>query len=202
MTDDDIAQLIEQGHETNGVEFKSSGSLGDAHFRAKLVRAILAFANRRDSGVVVVGVSENRDKTLNPTGVTSAHAKSWDFDRLSGIVSGFADPSVELSLEVRRYKGRTFRVIVVSEFAEVPVLCKKDHGNVLRQGGCYVRSLRKPESREVAFQEDMRAVIGLATDKAVARWVGLARHVGLVGALPAQPRPALSRYDEEVEGLP
>ena len=76
-------------------------------------------------------------------------------------------------------------VIHVDEFDEIPVLCKKQEpprgGDViLRKGACYVRSKGKPESAEVSTQEDMRALLDLATDKAMAKWVESNVRAGLL----------------------
>ena len=211
MTDEEFEQLIAQGHETGGVEFKGSCDLGDTPFRARIVRAILGLANRRGGGVVIVGVSENPDKSLNPTGLLPEHEGGWDHDRLSGIVSGYSDPSIELAIERRTYNGRAFQVIVVQEFPEVPILCKKPYSapgaggapaiEILRQGACYVRSHRKPETSEVGTQEDMRALILLATEKAVRRFVELARTSELLAARSESVAPSTSIYDRELEGL-
>jgi predicted HTH transcriptional regulator len=213
LTDAEFLQLIEQGHETGGVEFKSTGSLDNPLFTARLVRAILGMANRRDGGLVVVGVSENPDKTLNPAGVSRADLPRWDYDRLAGVVSGFADPSVELALEQRRVGERSFLVVSVREFVEIPILCKKSNsplndagvttreGEILRQGACYVRSRRKPETTEIPTQEDMRALIALATEKGVRRFVQLASSSGLISVPPRSPGAPASTYEKETEGL-
>jgi predicted HTH transcriptional regulator len=214
MTDEELAQLIAQGHETGGVEFKSSGDLGDARYQAKIVRAILGLANRRDGGVLVIGVCEREGKRLEIEGVGAEHLEGWNFDRLAGIVSGYADPSVEMMLDTRRVDGKTCLAISVREFAEIPVLCKKRYAErqagsgkdnreveLLRAGACYVRSSRKPETTEVGSQEDMRALINLATEKGVRRWAELSRSAGPIAAVPGATESALAAYDREVEGL-
>jgi hypothetical protein len=75
-------------------------------------------------------------------------------------------------------------VIHVDEFDEIPVLCKRaDTFNgrvILKEGACYVRSRGKPESAEVSTHEDMRALLELATDKAVAKWVKSNVRAGLL----------------------
>jgi hypothetical protein len=75
---------------------------------------------------------------------------------------------VELSIEHVEDNGLTFVVIRVEEFAEVPVVASRA-GEGIRRGALYVRSLRTTETAEVQNQNDMRAVIDLATAKGIAR---------------------------------
>jgi len=73
----------------------------------------------------------------------------------------------------------------VHEFAEVPVLARKDspakNGGklVIRQGGCYVRPRLKPASVEVPTQTEMRELLD-AADKMLRRFLARASTAGVV----------------------
>ena len=56
MTDEEFAQILSYGHETSGVEFKSSGSRTDRGLFAQVAKAVLAMSNRRNGGAVILGV--------------------------------------------------------------------------------------------------------------------------------------------------
>ena len=85
-------------------------------------------------------------------------------------------------------------IIHVEEFADVPILCKRSYDDVLREGACYVRSRRKPETSEIPTIADMRDLLDLAIDKGVAHYLDRARRIGQV--IP--PTVAPSATDQEL----
>ena len=211
MTDRDLAEIIELGHETQRVEFKGPGRRDDGHTMAVVTRAVLAMTNLRGGGVVVIGVAERADKSLEAVGVSLDIEATWtNFDAVCDQFGRYADPSVVFEIEVREYSGKRFVVINVQEFAEVPILCRQNYQSaadpargrpaqveVLRGGACYVRSKRKPESAVVRTSEDMRDLIGLAVEKAIARQATLDR-IRLAAAAAPDPR---AHYDAEQERM-
>jgi predicted HTH transcriptional regulator len=214
MTDEDLRELIELGHETQGVEFKRSGPFADKDFRANVFKAMIAMANRRDGGRVILGVAEDDAKKLIVQGVPGEDERSWDFDSVALSLSTYADPNIVFTREVRIVDSRRLVVLTVDEFADVPVLCRREHiipadhrdgrpeaVTVLRPGGCYVRSRRKPESTEIATLDDMRALIHLATEKGVQGFARLAKQAGMqLGSVAPAPEAA-SLYDRELKDL-
>jgi uncharacterized NAD(P)/FAD-binding protein YdhS len=156
----------------------------DTHLTARVARASLGMANRRDGGIIVIGVSEDTAKNLVPEGLTPLHVETWKYDTLSAKVAPFADPYLELELEHVELDLRVYAVITVAEFEEVPVLCARDWTTpagavILRRGALYVRTRRQPETTEVASQTEMREVLTLAIEKGVRRFVATAREAGL-----------------------
>ena len=74
MTEQDFESLLARGYETDGVEFKGAWIRTDKLFLAKVVRAILGMANRRDGGLVVVGVEESTKP--DPVGLSDWRKRS------------------------------------------------------------------------------------------------------------------------------
>lgn len=181
MTDQEFAEIIALGHETRGVEFKGSGRSSDRRFMAVVVRAMLGMVNHKDGGRVIIGVEDDAG-TLNRVGVTTTDLATWKFDDVAARISEYADPNVEFELEVKEYNGNQYVVLHVEEFADIPVLCKKDFQGVLRSGACYVRSRRKPETSEMPTQTEMRELLDLAIEKGLNKWVAQARHAGVITA--------------------
>ncbi len=186
MTDVEFAEIVALGHERTGVEFKASGPLNarknSGIFVAQVVKAILGMANRRDGGSVVIGVADN-DGSPNPVGVAPNELATWKYDRLADQVANYADPDINFELEIREYNGGNYVVILVEEFDDIPVLCKRDYSyrgtQDLREGACYVRSRRKPETSEIPTQADMRDLLNLAVEKRFRQELDWARRVGL-----------------------
>lgn len=182
MTPEEFAQLLELGHELHGVEFK--GPLDRTHKSsfAKVVKAVLAMANRRDGGKVIVGVDEVDDGSmvsLKPTGLTLDQLQTWGHDDVVENVAKFADPFVTISTQHVQHDGRTFVVLEVGEFEEVPVLCKSPFEGALRQSACYVRRRGRIESSEIPTHVEMRELLDLATEKGIRRFLSQVHRAGL-----------------------
>ncbi len=187
MTDEEFAEIMALGHERAGVEFKGPGPLADRRLTAQVVKAMLGMANRRDGGIVVVGVADN-DGSLDPVGVNSADLTTWSYDRVADRIASYADPGVNFEVEIKEHQDNRYIVIEVSEFDDIPVLCKRAYDDVLREGACYVRPRRKPETSEIPTQADMRDLLELASDKVVMKYIDRARRLGLIPSLDATPQ--------------
>ena len=118
-------------------------------------------ANRRDGGRVFIGVEEVDDE-LNLVGLNEVDLATWNYDDVADRFAVYADPSVSFEREVKEYNGNQYVILYIEEFAEIPVLCKRDYQGVLRSGACYVRSSRKPETSEIPTQTEMRELLQLA----------------------------------------
>ncbi len=187
----DIDALIAAGRESAGLEYKRSAPWDD--LRVNLIRTVLGMANTRGGGRIVIGVAERDDGAFSPDGMSAEHIDDFPTEEnLRAAVNGFAQPFVELLLDECEHDGRRFLVITVPEFEMEPVLCMKAEGR-LQEGKLYVRSTRKPETVEVRNPTDMRALLRLATQKALRQEVEQLRDLGLLPPM-AGTRPV----DEEL----
>jgi predicted HTH transcriptional regulator len=193
MTDEEFAQILALGHETRGTEFKGPGPLSNRRLAAQVVRAVLGMTNRRDGGRVIIGVEDNGG-VINPVGLSASDLATWNYDDVATRIAAYADPAVEFDLEIKEYNRNQYVIIHVEEFADVPILCKRSYDDVLREGACYVRSRRKPETSEIPTIADMRDLLDLAIDKGVAHYLDRARRIGLI--IP--PTVAPSATDQEL----
>ena len=189
------------GHELSGVEFKSPGPMSNRRLVAQVIKAVLGMCNRRDGGTVIIGVEDNQG-TLNPVGLSEADLAEWSYDAVADQVARYADPSASFNLDVKEYEGNAYVVLDVHEFADIPVLCKRSYDDVLRDGACYVRPRRKPETSEIPTQADMRDLLDLAIEKGVTQFLERARRVGLFSAPTAEsPADDQERFDEQLGDL-
>jgi predicted HTH transcriptional regulator len=185
MTKEELAAAISLGHEQRGLEFKGPGLQTDKQLMMKVARAVLGMANRRDGGRVIIGVVDD-DGGLDPVGLNVDHLRTWTYDDVSATVARYADPMVSFGItNVIDDDGRTFVILRVEEFRDIPILCKKgftDEQNrvLLRDGACYVRSWRKPETSEIPTHEEMRELIDIAVDKKLREFVSRAQTAGLL----------------------
>ncbi len=180
MTENELREAIAIGQEQRGVEFKSPGMRTDKGFQVKVVRAVLGMSNNPGGGVVVIGVDE-RNKNLRATGLSKIELGTWTYDDFASNVSNFADPYVNFNLGVVEMDKKNFLVIEVKQFDELPVICKKDSFNVLRNGALYVRRRGKNETIEVPSHVEMREIVTRAAEfqarQIVASYVNLKNHL-------------------------
>lgn len=198
MNETEFEELLAPGHETRGVEFKPPGPRTDKLLFAKITRAALGMANRRDGGTIVIGI-ESVLNAPNPVGLNNDDLLTWSYDDVATSFAAYAEPSISFELERVSYKSLQHVALKIHEFEEIPVLCKRDYNNrtevVLRKGACYVRSRHKPETSEISTQEDMRDLLDLATDKGVRKFMGRASRAGALHFGLTQPS---TQSDEEL----
>lgn len=185
MTPEELEELLATARERQNLEVKAGGPLDtDTGFSARAVRAVLGLSNLRDGGTLVIGVREApQGQGLVREGVGHADLATWDNDRFTTIVNNYADPSVQLQVRHVSLDAKDFVTVRVAAFRETPTICKKSwkHNDdlILREGGVYVRSLRKTETAELSTSEDMRELLQLAVEKRLADYVGTAERAGV-----------------------
>lgn len=202
MVDQEFRELLAYGREQAGVEYKGPGSRAtNKQLLAKVVRAMLSMSNRRNGGIVIVGVDEDSNGALLPVGLSEPDLATWNnYDDLADAIARYADPSIKFDLEALEYDNKKFIVVRVHEFDDIPVLCKKDYPDVLREGACYVRTRRKPETAEIPTQSEMRDLLELATIKALRKYVSVAHAAGLeIGEIAKQDDGQL--FNQQLDDL-
>ena len=171
--------LILAGRESPALEHKQSAQWEE--LRIALIRTVLGMANTRGGGNIVIGMTELDDKTFSADGMSEEHWSGFPPDEdFQAKVNGFAEPFIEPRLERHEHEGRRFLVFTAPEFEYEPILCTKTEGQRLREGALYVRSTRTPETVEARMPTDMRALMRLATDKALGREIERLRVLGLL----------------------
>ena len=162
--DEFIKQLeLERKNESRNVEYKSGNIWNNSKFQ--ITRALMGLSNLQYGGRVVVGVDQKSDDPL--VGVTLEQRNTYDLDKIEEFVNEYADPPLEIRLSVCDDKNEKFFIIIdVSEFSELPTICKKDapKGN-LKRGKIYIRPKRHTETSDNFSHHDMRELLDLATMK-------------------------------------
>jgi len=194
----EFEEVIQLGKEGRSLEFKRSTPWSEAEFKAKIVKSILAFSNVRDGGLIIIGVEQRQNNGFDFSGMTDEHLATWNYDDIISYVNEFADPFVCLSLECVEFREKTFVVISIAEFKELPVICKRDGVAKLRRGAIYTRSYRMPESVEVPTQTELREILDLTVEKRLRTFLRTASHAGLT--LPSGPSDS-EKYYQQLEGF-
>jgi predicted HTH transcriptional regulator len=142
MTDQEFAGLLALGHEQQGVEFKGPGPRSDKQFFAKVVRAALGMANRRDGGRVIIGVREDQKGKLKPRGLGATDLATWKYDDVASGLSSYADPSIRFDLEILTYKRKKYVILRVHEFEDIYLFCAKKITRGFSETGLYTCEVR------------------------------------------------------------
>ncbi|HEU5271509.1 MAG TPA: hypothetical protein VFU36_16395 [Jatrophihabitans sp.] len=225
-----VTESLLLGHEAQGFEVKGPGS-AKGQFLGKVVRAALGLGNLRNGGLVVIGVNDKDLRSLGPGLTDAEAKTWESYDVLSGKFAEYADPPLQFHSELLTLEAGTDHetrvcVIEVDEFPEIPHICRKQldyepeeqddteldnesskHNKnkkkeaPLRRGAVYVRSRQKPETTEIASAEQMRDLLDLATEKALARLIQTVQRAGATltpeDLTPAPPDTDLFNDEQE-----
>jgi predicted HTH transcriptional regulator len=190
-----IVYALNRCIETQDVDFKQAAAWSDLKWR--IIETALAMGNLRDGGIIIVGVSQ-RNKKWKLNGVPKKFLETYDPDIVVDQINSYISPFVDLEIVSIRHDGKTFVAIYVREFAEVPLVCKKNgpQGTGLYEGSVYVRPPGLPRSTRITNAAQMNDLLELAAEKRARRILAVASRIGLEPGV-AGPNP----FDKELEGL-
>jgi predicted HTH transcriptional regulator len=186
---EELEQRLDGGQETPTFEVKTSMPWN----HRTLARDILAMANVRDGGVILIGVE---DGSFQRVGVDEATRQTYDAETMRDQMAQYADPHVQFTVGFPSDRdGLRYVAIQVTPFVDTPVICRRDSADT-RAGAIYYRSAsRRVESAEVRSSYDMRDIVTVASIRMRQRLEAL----GVLANAPSQTLAA--RLDEELGDL-
>lgn len=162
MTEEELRALIALGRENRRIEFKRSTRWSDAATQGKITKSILGMSNIRDGGIIVIGVNRQPDGSYQPAGVSAGDLQTYGPDHVGRCVQNFADPIAVFSVQRIVSTGIQFIVIEVSEFPELPVICKADgrkHSERLTRAGIVQTATPvQPSQDQQRFQQELEEI--------------------------------------------
>lgn len=192
----DIDALIAIGRESASLEYKQSEMW--ATLRLQIVKATLAFANTQGGGHIVIGMKRLADDQYEAEGMAPAHLATYRLDHVQAEVNRYADPAVSLDGFRHEHDGKTFFVIAVDEFEDVPVICTRDGGDgELRRAAIYARTRLMNASAPIDNQTDMRTLLARATRKALATRLQDLVHAGVTQITVADVLSSTGQFEQE-----
>lgn len=156
--------LILHPYESKEHDFKGPMAWNGVDKKAccELVKDILAMANTK-GGFIVIGVEETGNGFI-PSGLTSAQLTSFQSEEINRFIQRYAEPPINTTLSKVEHGEKSFVIINIPQFSNIPHICKKDYPGVLTTPTLYVRTDNN-ESAPIATTSDFHALIESAIVK-------------------------------------
>ncbi len=171
ISNPDFDRFIEETGESDKIDAKGPMTWDNGPESASLAKDIAAFANTKDGGVIVIGKSENDDRSFQLDGLTEQQASTFETTKVATWVNNRFSPPISLTCHTYHYKRRIFIIITIDEFTDIPHLCVREFQDpsnnkkhILKDRTIYVRTANA-ESSPLGSVDELRALIGLATAK-------------------------------------
>lgn len=169
LSSDDLEYFVTRAGEDEDFDAKGCIMWDNGAESAKLAKDIVAFANSRGGGAIVIGLSEVETGKFVLGGLTPDQARSFDTTKVSNWINGRFSPAPKLVCYQYESMNGLAVVIHIGEFDDIPIMCNKDyHGHansmLLRAGDIYVRNVGASSS-PLRNADQLRALINMATRK-------------------------------------
>ncbi len=174
--DKELLNIVDYGKEERNIEFKEDQNWNT--LKIKIIKTIMALANIRNGGYIVIGMKELDNGLYEEQGISSENLMTFDRDTIAENVNNYAEPSVNINLKDITKNGKKFLFIIVDEFSVTPVLCKKDDKN-FNKGIIYYRSTSKIQTSEIKSFEEMKELTDFAILKGVKKHIQNLNYIGI-----------------------
>lgn len=170
LLEDDFRQLLKIKTESKNLDYKESlnWDTGSKDQKLEIIKDILAMSNTQDGGRIIFGV---RNIDYDPKGMSEEDFKSFDQTKVNDLLHNYTEPKHTCQVYKQEIDAKYFVVIDVSEFPEVPIICKNDaHSSIkkskqiLKKGQIYIRT-EKASSEAISSVDEMREFLGRALTK-------------------------------------
>jgi len=190
--------IINAGSEDRNREFKASFPWDRATHgstMARVTKSILAMSNLRDGGHVIVGVEEDASGRGLPAGIRDADKRTYTYDLVADFVRQYAEPYAQFNLDFVVDGGKSFVILSIAGFDEVPVVCRKNFDGVLAEGRVYVRPQSgRPRSEAVTSYVDMRELMDIGAERK------LKQYLEIISATQSPTDEDRRRFEHQLEG--
>lgn len=198
---DRITLALGRCQEQPWLDFKESQPWPTLRWR--LLKTIMAMANLRDGGLILVGVAE-KGTDWELTGIAQSDLATYDYDDIIDQTSKYASPQVNLDIVLHDHEdGNRYLAFHVHQFKESPVVCRNNSPDSLKPkerltaGDVYVRpQTGKPQTVKVTDATRLHDLLELAAEFRARRMLEVGRRVGLVPSIAAS-----EKFDDELSAI-
>ncbi|MCL4378361.1 MAG: ATP-binding protein [Actinobacteria bacterium] len=166
LSEEEIIDFLNLKTETKNIDFKEDldWNFSSKTEKIKIIKDILAMGNTQDGGVIIFGV---RDSDYEFIGLGEQSFDSFDQTKVNDLLYEYSDPKFtcqvyKIIFQKLIYTGKRSIVIIVPEFNQIPIICKKDfdclQNKILKRGEVYIRT-EKANSESVSSSYEMHDLI-------------------------------------------
>lgn len=158
--------------ESYDLEFKQALHYGDSLH--EYVRSLVGMSNNR-GGRIVFGI---KDSPRIPLGLSNDKFDNLDPTKLNAVILEYFSHDISYSIENLEWKGKCFGILKVNEAQVKPIICRKTHKKILREGAVYYRY--RGETKEIRYFE-LSSLLNEEREKEKKLWIDHIQKIGDVG---------------------
>lgn len=165
------------------VEFKQD--LPFEQLQLRIAKTAMGMANRRDGGLIIVGVSQDDDRRFVLDGMAKTNIDTYVQEKVYEFVSKYASPPVEVRVVEVEYDAKIFVAIAIAPFAGTPVVCKKPTPDgtkgkdQMNAGDFFVRLSDPVRTTRATSAEMLQELLQLAAGRRAAELIRMLREGGV-----------------------
>lgn len=180
---DKITNCLNFCQERASVEFKESQPFDTMKWH--LLKTIMAMANLRDGGMIVIGLNQ-RGAIWQLTGIDSDHLQTYNYDAIIDQLQKHASPQITVDIVVHLNDNQQYLVFNVHQFRESPIICRKNTPNEVAEkermfpGDIYIRPhAGKPQTTRVVDSSTLNELLEIAAEDRARRMIEQGGRIGL-----------------------
>lgn len=181
ITDEIISELLKlkpdgslYHREAKDLEFKESFNLSGI---GEYLKDFSAFANNQ-GGYLIFGITNSPRKLKGLSDKNKNQFNSIDEEKITGFINEYFSPYTDWEIGSYVTKGKFFGVIYIYKSNQKPVICKKDHSDILKNGCVYYRYAGR--TQVVGFSE-LSNIIENRIKINNNQWIQRVKSIGEVG---------------------
>jgi hypothetical protein len=174
------------GRESTTVEMKENFSFPSL---GKYLKTLTSFANKL-GGIIIFGI---KDAPRIPVGIDPKKFDSIQIEKLSSFIGEYFSPLMNWGIGQTVVDGKAYGFLCVEEAQEKPVICKKSHADILREGAIYYRY--RGQSKLIAYPE-LKGIHDEIKDRERQLWM---RHIEKISRIGPQHVALIDLFQGEIE---
>lgn len=172
--------------ESFDLEYKQSFQGGDNLI--KYAKTLVGMANNK-GGQIIFGI---KDRPHLPLGILLKKWEEIDPKKIDRIVREYFSQEILWSQEILEFDGKEFGQISVTESESKPIICKKNHSNLLKEGAIYYRY--RAETKEIEYAE-LKSILDREKEKEKLMWM---QHIQKIAQIGPQNVSLFDSYKGEI----
>lgn len=158
--------------ESYNLEYKQNFQLGDNLL--KYIKTLVGMANNK-GGQIIFGVQNSPHV---PQGMSNQKLSETDPKDIDSKIREFFSPEIKWNIALQDFQGKSFGMLSVEEATVKPVVCKKNKGDILREGAIYYRY--RGETKEIEYPE-LNQILEKEREKERLLWIKHIEKISMVG---------------------